>query len=158
MNRKLTGRGVLLALVVFFGVIMATNAFFITMAVRTFRGEDEAKPYLQGVGYNQTLARRSQQARLGWRASISDRRLPSGMVLLTVDVAQADGKPPTGLMLTGELRHPADEHRDRVLRFAETAPGHFETLLRGLNPGRWKMVVTNTRDRPFQAEKRLWVP
>ena len=46
MMRKLTGRAVLLLLVGFFGVIFATNAIFITAAVRTFRGEDEAKPYL----------------------------------------------------------------------------------------------------------------
>src|SRR3954468_387267 len=158
MKGKLTGRGVLVALLGFFGLIFATNAIFITAAIRTFRGEDEARPYLQGVEYNHTLARRSEQARLGWRASMSDRRLPSGMVLLTVDVAQADGKPPAGLALTGELRHPADENRDRLLRFAETAPGHFESVLRDLNPGRWQMVVSNSKDQPFRAEGRLWVP
>ena len=58
---KLTGRGVLLILAGFFGVIILTNAIFITAAVRTFRGEDEAKPYLQGVEYNRTLVRRAEQ-------------------------------------------------------------------------------------------------
>ena len=111
--KKLTGRGVLLILAGFFGVVILTNVIFITAAVRTFRGEDEAKPYLQGVEYNHTLARRAEQARLGWRASIDDRRLPSGMVLLTVDVRQPDGKPPSNVVLMGALRHPADEHRDR---------------------------------------------
>jgi nitrogen fixation protein FixH len=158
MTGRLTGRGVLLLLVGFFGVIFATNAIFITAAVKTFRGEDEAKPYLQGVEYNDTLARRAEQARLGWHASIGDQRLSSGSVLLTVDVAEADGKAPTGLVLTGELRHPADEHRDRSLRFTETSPGHFETQLRDLTPGRWEMVVSNSKDQPFQAERRLWVP
>jgi nitrogen fixation protein FixH len=158
MTSKLTGRGVLVLLAGFFGVIIATNAIFITAAVRTFRGEDEAKPYLQGVEYNHTLARRAEQARLGWRANIGDQRLPSGAVLLTIDVSQPDGKAPKGLSLTGELRHPADEHRDRSLRFAETAPGHFETVLRNLTPGRWEMVVSNGQDKPFQAERRLWVP
>ena len=156
--KNLTGRGVLLLLAGFFGVIILTNAVFITLAVRTFRGEDEARPYLQGVAYNHTLSRRAEQARLGWRASIADRRLPSGKVLLTVDVTQPDGEPPQGLALVGELRHPADEHRDRALRFAETAPGHFETVLRDLAPGRWRMVVNNRLTKPFQAEKRLWVP
>ena len=49
MTPKLTGRGVLLLVAGFFGVIIATNVIFITAALRTFRGEDEAKPYLQGV-------------------------------------------------------------------------------------------------------------
>ena len=156
MNRKLTGTGVLLILAGFFGVIFATNAIFITAAVRTFRGEDEARPYLQGVEYNQTLARRAEQARLGWHASIGDRRLASG-TLLTIDVAQPDGKAPSGLVLTGELRHPADEHRDRTLRFIETRPGHFETLVHDLPPGRWDMMVSNSRAAPFRASRQLWV-
>jgi nitrogen fixation protein FixH len=158
MNRKLTGKGVFLILAGFFGVIIATNAFFITAAVRTFRGEDEARPYLQGVEYNHTLARRAEQARLGWRANMGDRRLPSGMVLLTIDVAQPNGEPPGGLALKGTLRHPADENRDLSLRFTETAPGHFETVVRDLAPGTWQMVVSNSNDRPFQATRRLWVP
>jgi nitrogen fixation protein FixH len=158
MTRKLTGRGVLLLLAGFFGVIFATNAIFITAAVHTFRGEDEAKPYLQGIEYNDTLARRAEQARLGWRASIGDQRLASGAVLLTIDVSQPDGKAPKGLSLTGELRHPADEHRDRTLHFVETVPGHFETRLRDVTPGRWEMVVSNSRTEPFRTERRLWVP
>jgi nitrogen fixation protein FixH len=156
--KKLTGRGVLLILIGFFGVIIATNAIFITAAIRTFRGEDEAKPYLQGVEYNHTLARRAEQAKLAWRASISDQRLPTGAVLLAIDVAQQDGKPPKGLILRGELRHPADEHRDRSLRFTETAPGHFETAIRDVAPGRWEMVVSNTNKQPFEVGRRLWVP
>lgn len=158
MTRKLTGRGVLLLLLGFFGVIFATNVIFITAAVRTFRGEDEAKPYLQGIEYNDTLARRAEQARLGWRASIGDRRLASGAVLLTIDVSQPDGKAPKGLSLTGELRHPADENRDRTLHFVETVPGHFEAQLRDVTPGRWEMVVSNSRTEPFRTERRLWVP
>jgi nitrogen fixation protein FixH len=158
MTYKLTGRGVLLVLLGFFGVVMATNVIFITAAIHTFRGEDEAKPYLQGVAYNHTLARRVEQAKLGWRASIGDQRLPSGAVLLTIDISQRDGTAPKGLLLTGELRHPTDEHRDRILRFGETAPGHFETLLRNLMPGRWEMAVSNSRTAPFQAERQLWVP
>ena len=157
MSRKLTGRGVLLILCGFFGVIFATNAIFITAAVRTFRGEDEARPYLQGIEYNHTLARRAEQVRLAWRASMGDERLASGMVLLTVDVAQPDGKAPAALVLTGELRHPTDEHRDRSLRFEETRPGHFETLIRDLSPGRWDMIVSNSREQPFHASRRLWV-
>lgn len=158
MTRQLTGRGVLLILTGFFGLIIATNAVFITAAVRTFRGEDEAKPYLQGVEYNHTLSRRAEQAKLGWRASIGDRRLPAGQVLLTIDVARPDGTAPHGLSLSGELRHPADEHRDKSLRFTETAPGHFETMVRDVTPGRWDMVVSNGSDQPFQAERRVWVP
>src|SRR4051812_16256274 len=99
----LTGRGVLIWLGGFFGLIMVTNVIFITVAVKTFRGEDEQKPYLQGVEYNHTLARRAEQAQLGWHASIDARRLPAGEVAIVVRLRHSDGVPETGVRLTGEL-------------------------------------------------------
>ena len=78
MNRTLTGRGVLFWLALFFGVVILTNAIFVTAAVKTFRGEDEQKPYLQGIAYNQTLARRAEQVELGWRAVIAAERSGDG--------------------------------------------------------------------------------
>ncbi|HEY1878254.1 MAG TPA: FixH family protein, partial [Rhizomicrobium sp.] len=66
MTGRLTGRGVLIWLFGFFAVIFAMNIYFIMVSSRTFRGEDEQKPYLQGVEFNQTLARRAEQESLGW--------------------------------------------------------------------------------------------
>jgi len=158
MNRILTGRGVLLLLVGFFGVIFATNAIFITEAVKTFRGEDEEKPYLQGVAYNQTLEHRAQQARLGWQASIAARRQSSGRVGIILELLQRDGIPETRAVMTGELRHPADETRDRPLRFSEVSAGVYRAELTGVAPGNWDVLVANNGGDPFQASRRLWLP
>lgn len=158
MNGTLTGRGVLFWLFGFFGIIFATNAIFITEAVSTFRGEDEEKPYLQGVGYNQTLAHRAEQVRLGWQASIGARRMPTGNVQVTVELQQHDGKPETRAVMTGKLRHPADENRDRALRFAEISAGVYQAELPGVAPGHWDVLVANTGGDPFQASRRLWLP
>src|SRR5215471_336287 len=108
--KPLTGRGVLVWLAGFFAIIIATNAVFITEAVKTFRGEDEQKPYLQGVEYNQTLAHRAEQKRLGWHATIDAQRSPDGKVEILVMLSHPDGSPETGARLDGELRHPADEN------------------------------------------------
>lgn len=154
---KLTGRGVLLLLAGFFGVIFATNAVFITAAVKSFRGEDEQKPYLQGIEYNETLERRSQQARLGWIASLAAHRLPSGAVLVDAWVQGRDGKGQDHLALAGELRHPSDENRDQQLSFREVAAGHYEARLATAAPGHWDVIVTNQGREPFQASRRLWL-
>src|SRR4051812_37165082 len=106
MSKNLTGYRVLLWLGGFFGVIFATNAIFITEAVKTFRGEDEQLPYLQGVTYNQTLAHRATQKQLGWQASIAARRETAGMVDIMVQLHRRDGSPKTQVVMTGELRHP----------------------------------------------------
>ncbi|HWU54838.1 MAG TPA: FixH family protein [Rhizomicrobium sp.] len=154
--KPLTGRGVLLWLTGFFGIIIATNAIFITEAVKTFRGEDEQKPYLQGVEYNRTLAHRAEQAKLGWHASIDARRLPAGNAEILVALRHRDGSPETGARLAGELRHPSDEHRDRTLRFSQVSAGLYQATIQAA-PGNWDVLVSNTEGAPFQATRRLWL-
>ena len=154
--KVLTGRRVLIWLAGFFGIIIATNAIFIAEAVKTFRGEDEQKPYLQGVEYNQTLAHRAEQKRLGWHASIDGRRLPEGKVEILVELRHRDGSPETGAQLAGELRHPADENRDRVLQFSQISSGHYQATVEAA-PGHWDVLVSNSQGAPFQATRRLWL-
>ena len=158
MRKTLTGRGVSLWLAGFFGLIFATNAIFITAAVKTFRGEDEQRPYLQGVVYNQTLERRAKQAKLGWQARISARREESGKVGIIVELHRRDGQPETGEVMAGELRHPADENLDRPLRFSEMSPGVYQAELAHIAPGNWDVLVSNRGHDPFQASRRLWLP
>ena len=159
MTRPLTGRGVLLWLGAFFGLIFVTNAFFITVAIRSFSGEDEQKPYLQGVEYNDTLARRAAQEKLGWKASVSATRLASGPVRIAVGLVQADGHPAQGAVLSGELRHPSNENRDHPLALKEIAPGRYQADLPGVGAGFWDVVVNSSaRSAPFEAVRRVWVP
>jgi len=156
MIRPLTGRGVLIWLAGFFGLIFLTDAIFITEAVKTFRGEDEQKPYLQGMEYNHTLARRAEQALLGWQASIDARRLKAGRVAILVNLHHKDGTPETGARLSGELRHPADENRDRSLNFQQISSGLYEAQVQA-GPGHWDVLVSNAGGSPFQAMRRLWL-
>ena len=154
--KPLTGRGVLIWLAGFFGIIITTNAIFITEAVKTFRGEDEQKPYLQGVEYNRTLAHRAEQSKLGWHASIDAHRLPQGKVEILVALRHPDGSPETGARLDGELRHPADENRDRLLRFSQISAGLYQATAQAA-PGNWDVLVSNSQGAPFQAARRLWL-
>lgn len=156
MIKPLTGRGVLMWLAGFFGLIFLTDAIFITEAVKTFRGEDEQRPYLQGVEYNHTLARRAEQLQLGWQASIDARRLSAGDIAIRVNLRHKDGGPETSARLTGELRHPADENRDRALTFFQISPGLYQAHAR-VAPGNWDVLVSSTEGAPFQAVRRLWL-
>lgn len=157
MTRTLTGRGVLAWLGAFFGLILVTNVFFITAAVRTFRGEDEQRPYLQGIAYNRTLAQRAEQVRQGWQASIAADRLTSGAVRATISIANPDGDPIGGVHLAGALRHPADENLDRPLRFREVAPGRYEAQVTNVPGGVWDVLAFNRDGAPFRANRRLWL-
>jgi len=159
MSRPLTGRDVLMWVVAFFALIIAVNVYFIYAAASTFRGEDEQKPYLQGVEYNETLARRATQDELAWRARIGAKRLPTGNVRIDVMLTGPDGRPIANLPLSGELRHPVDETRDRKLRLVAAMPGDYEGELRGVSTGAWDVVVSTPQNStPFVASRRLWVP
>jgi nitrogen fixation protein FixH len=159
MTRELTGRGVLAWLFAFFLVIIGVNAWFIYVAVSTFRGEDDQKPYLQGIAYNETLSQRAEQARQGWHATIAADRLQSGKVRVEVTLRQRNGAPERNARLVGELRHPSDETRDRSLRLVEVADGDYRGDVGGVGTGAWDVVVTaSPGTTPFEASRRLWVP
>ena len=106
-----------------------------------------------------TLARRAEQKRIGWRAAISAARLTSGQVRISVALTQAGGSPEANTALHGELRHPADENKDRDLALKEIQPGLYQTELKDVSPGSWDVLVSNTdKATPFEAVRRLWVP
>ena len=158
MTRTLTGRHVLFWLFAFFGVVILTNSVFITLAVKTLRGEDEEKPYLQGIAFNHTLAERAKQAGLGWQASLAARRLQSGDVVVDLHVYSREHTPLSGLSLVGILRHPVDEHLDCKLSFREVMPGLYQGHADHLKPGNWDVIAKTDAGAPFEASRRLWVP
>ena len=159
MTSKLTGRGVLVWLLIFFLPVIAVNVCFIYVAVSTFRGEDEQKPYLQGVEYSQTLARRAEQSRLGWSATIGAERLASGRVRVAVALRAPNGAAAQDVRLTGELRHPMDETRDHALNLVKVRAGEYQADVADVGPGTWDVVVKTSADTtPFEASRRLWVP
>lgn len=159
MTGKLTGREVLIYLIAFFGLIIAVNVYFAVVAVKTFRGEDDLKPYQEGVEYNQTLARRAEQEKLGWKARFDVARVDAGKVHFTLTLNKADGTPLSVAALAGEFRHPADENRDRALKLVEVRPGDYEADVNGITAGAWDVVVhTQGKSAPFEATRRMFVP
>ena len=138
--------------------VIATNAWFIFLSVKSFRGEDEQRPYLQGVSYNQTLARRAEQKAQHWHAEISVAAGGADIVRLRLKVARPDGAPVENLQLQGELRHPADEYRDRILALRAVAPGIYEAKIVGAGKGWRDALIRTDAGTPFEMERRLWLP
>lgn len=162
--KPLTGRKTLAILVASFGVVFAVNGYMIAQAINTFRGEaasnfrgaSEADEYLQGINYNETLARRAQQKAMGWQAAIGASREVSGAVRVVLDVRSRDGSPVEGLNIQGVLRHPSDAHRDQVLAFVEKGSGAYQALLTRAAPGAWEVDVRSP-NVPFEASRTVWL-
>ena len=159
---QLKGAHVLASLLAFFGAVIAVDVGMAVQAYRTFPGEVSATPYEDGLQFNRTLARRNEERSLGWRAKInatvlgagSDMR--SGRVQLRVTIADAAGRPVTGLALGGRLERPATEVGRVSPRFTEVKPGLYEAAVPD-TPGAWDLTL-NGQDRAgraFDAESQL---
>lgn len=148
---RLKGWHVLAGMIAFFGVIIAVNTVFITLALGSFPGEETRRSYVQGLAYNDVLAEREAQAALGWSAAAN---LTETQVLIAVTDAQGD--PVSNLALTGALQHPADMENDQVLAFEELRPGVYAAGVQGLAQGQWRLTAEAEGDIPFALERELW--
>lgn len=154
---RLTGKHVLAIIVAFFLTIIVANAIFITLAVKTFPGEQEKKSYLQGLAFNQKIAEREAQKALGWNAEIAGASLRNGVAEIDLLFVSAMSAPIASLNVSGALRRPAADGADHALVFEQIEPGRYRTRANNVEPGAWRLEATATgsRGEKFALEKRL---
>ncbi len=134
-ERKLTGRGVLIIAVCFFGVIIGVNVLMATLAVGGFPGLVTANPYAEAQRFDAELkAERALAWKLGaeWEAGE-----------LRVAVDEADGTPVRGLEVSVVIGRPATLAEDRELRLSPSADGYAGPA--DLGPGVWRAEITARR-------------
>lgn len=138
----------------FFAVVIAVDASFTVIALRTFPGQVSVTPYEDGLLYNQKIARLRAQEALGWRAAAA---AEPGQVV--VELVSDDGLPLSGLQVQGQLKRPATEAGRITLAFAETAPGRYVAPT-GRIDGAWDLTseASDGRGAVFAAERRLTWP
>jgi nitrogen fixation protein FixH len=158
MARAWNGYHVLATLLATFAVVLGVNVLFIVKAYTTFSGEDEQKPYLQGIGYNQTLERHALQLRLGWTAMVDATRVGHS-VRIVVHLAGRSGKPVSNISLVALLKHPSDEARDRVINLHPVGAGTYQGIADEVQSGGWDLSVAarNAPTTPFEADRRIWL-
>lgn len=143
-----------LGVTAFFGVIIAVDATFLTLAYRTHPGQVAHKPYEAGLVYNAELERQRKQTQLGWRAAAEAR--PDGVAVWMRD---REGAPLTGLTVTADLQRPATGHGRTRLALSEIEPGLYVGENADLS-GAWDAAIA-ARDeagRDFMASRRLTWP
>lgn len=144
------GRHVAIGFVLFFGIIIATDALFMVLAYRSFSGQVASNPYEAGLAYNATLERKADQDALGWTATLTD----AGGQLATT-IIDADGKPIEGLTVKATLERPATEQGRRVLTLPHVGAGRYATPL--TLDGAWdvRIAAEGPGGVRFDAERRL---
>jgi nitrogen fixation protein FixH len=136
-------------IVLFFAAVMAVNFYFVTKALATFPGEDEAKSFAQGLHYNDTLRDRARQAALGWRAEADMEPGANGGAKIEVRVYDRSGSALTGLALSGVLRHPVDARFDAPLTF-HAAGDTYVAETAAIREGHWIL-----RARASEGDRHL---
>jgi nitrogen fixation protein FixH len=151
---RITGWHFLAMIVGFFLVVIGVDVSFAVLAYRTHPGEVSVTPYEDGLVYDKKIAQMRAQEALGWKAAAGPE---AGKVIVLIEDRQ--GRPVSGLALTGKMERPATEAGRITPRFAEVAPGRYEAVERGLS-GAWDLTA-DARDRAghsFELERRLTWP
>ena len=151
---RITGVHVLIAVVAFFGAIIAVDSTFMVMAIKTFPGQVSVTPYEDGLVYNAHLDQLRRQDKLGWRSAAS--AVPGEVVL---EFQDREGRPVSGLTVTGKLERPATETGRVALTFTETAEGRYLAPAGKLS-GAWDLTseARGTGGQIFVSERRLTWP
>lgn len=160
MTRTWNGFHVLTTLLVVFGVVLGVNVLFIVKAFTTFSGEDEQRPYLQGIEYNETLQRRALQTRLGWAGTVDMVRFEKGAARIVVRLADRSGRPITNVALHALLKRPTNAGEDHDVVLISHGAGTYEGEVGGVQSGVWELSVAaqNSPRTPFEADRRVWLP
>jgi nitrogen fixation protein FixH len=154
--RELTGRMVLLWLVVFFGAVFAVNAVLVRAAISTFGGVETTSSYKAGLQFEQDVATAQRQDALHWQVSGKLARDAAGQAALDVEARDANGAPLTGLTVDARLAHPANERLDHVIPVQPAGSGRFHGQA-SAPPGQWELIVDLYRGdtRLFRSRSRV---
>ncbi len=125
---RITGVHVLIGFVLFFGLIIAVNIVFISMANRSFPGETVQHAYDKGVRYNETLAAREQAQKLGWNITYSFARGRDGLDRFTVQIADENG-PVDALKIEVALAFSGHPEWDETLVLENISAGKYQSAL-----------------------------
>ncbi len=154
--REMTGRMVLLWLVVFFGVVFAVNAVLVDAAISTFGGVETTSSYKAGLQFEHDVVTAQRQDALRWQVSGKLTRDSANQAVLDVEARDASGAPLTGLTADARLAHPANERLDHVIAIELAGTGRFHGKAIA-PPGQWELIVDLYRGdtRLFRSRSRV---
>ena len=157
---EITGKHVLIAMLSFFGIIIAVNAVMMRLAVSTHTGVVAENTYRKGVKYNDEIAAAERMELLGWRNQMA--LAPTGDKL-SIDIRDKDGNAVKGLSIKATLGRPASERYDLELTLNETAGGTYEANMPAREAGTYVAsieAIDPAREQDgilYRAKERLWL-
>lgn len=159
LKNEITGRHVFYAILSFFLIVTAVDAFMIYKALSTFGGIETQDAYRKGLQYNQRIEAERVQRALGWT---DETKLDGIKEELTVFIKDGQQKGVDGLKITVLLGRPATNVEDQAVELRPVGFGRYGTKVRGLPQGTWvasiRAVKTSAKgdDIQYRSKVRLW--
>ncbi|PZA10621.1 nitrogen fixation protein FixH [Rhodopseudomonas palustris] len=155
--RPLTGKVVLAALVVFFGIVFGVNGLMMTLAIKTLPGTEVDSAYAASLAYEREIEAARDQDKRGWKVDAKVERKPDGAAVLQVEARDKAGLPLAGLNFFGRLERPSDKRYDREVTLAEISTGVYRGDADRVLPGRWDLVLEGDKGgvRMFLSRNKL---
>ncbi|MCB1505045.1 MAG: FixH family protein [Hyphomicrobiaceae bacterium] len=148
----ITGRHVLIGMLVFFGVILGVNGMFLYSALSTYTGVVSDEPYRKGLNYNERIEAYREQEALGWTETVE---LAATGDTVHLTLTDHGGNPVSGIALDVRLGRPSTNAKDRMLPVKEAAPGQYDAQIEGLEPGVWQLDIA-ARQLSGGGDKIVW--
>lgn len=153
--RPLTGRAVLITLIVFFAIIFVVNGGLAYFALSTFGGVSKENAYREGLVYDSEIAMAAAQRERAWTV---DANLAGAEAARTLELKVRDksSNPEVGLSARATLVHPSDRRRDIAVALREISPGVYRGDY-AAQAGERELVIELYRDsrRMFRSLNRV---
>lgn len=146
--RTVTGRMVLMAMLGFFGVIIAVNVVMMSFALTTDNGLVVRNSYVASQDFNRNAAEARRQDRLGWSMAVD---LQAGEII--VRMSDGQGALPGDLTVTAMLGRPVTDHYDQALKL-QGGDGIYRAPVTA-GPGTWQVDV-RAEDGEGRVLRRIW--
>lgn len=152
----LTGRHVLIGMLVFFAIVLSANAALVYVARSSFNGLTEEQAYEKGLAWNAALDQAKAQREAGWKADLA--LAPGGK---TLEITLSDKNGPVD-DAQGEVMfyRPVESGSDRTVPLEKVGrPGQYRAAAALPHPGLWEVRVHVRRNgQSFDTAQRMRFP
>jgi nitrogen fixation protein FixH len=155
--RPLTGRMVLVVLIVFFGVVFGVNGLLMRLAIQTLPGTEVDSAYSASLAYEKEItAARDQDAR-AWKVNAHVQRAADGGATVQVEARDNKGLPMAGLTFQGRFERPTDRRADQPVGLTDVGGGIYRGSAALIAPGQWDLVLEGDAggQRMFLSKNRV---
>ncbi|PLX37479.1 MAG: nitrogen fixation protein FixH [Hyphomicrobiales bacterium] len=157
-GKPITGRHVLIGLIIFFLVVATANGVLMWYAMKSWSGLEVESSYEAGREFPDEIAAARQQETKGWKVGIETERDASSTAQIRVTATDAGDTPINGLSFTGQLTRPINSAQDHQFALEAEGRGVYVASIDGVEPGQWTLIVEakDGEERVFRSRNKVF--